>query len=171
MMRILPKFLIVFCFLFSNISNQGSVFKLGLNPIFLTVLALYISSGVISLAHNNPDAFTVQEWMYAAKGGYLDDLVSQYIKYGGLSPMTSVIDSADTAAPMVVPFTPQEWWWSLRDGYLGNMISEYQTNGGLSVVDAGEGMVAPFTTQEWSNAIKDGYLSDMIEHYMRNGGL
>mmetsp|Transcript_1210 Transcript_1210/g.1458 ORF Transcript_1210/g.1458 Transcript_1210/m.1458 type:complete len:180 (-) Transcript_1210:150-689(-) len=157
-----------------HLSNQGSAFKLGLNPIFLAVLAVYISSGVLSLAHNNPDAFTLQEWMYAAKGGYLDDLVSQYLKYGGLSPM-SAMDSvgADATTPMVVPMTPQEWWWSVRDGYLGNMISEYQNHGGfLSIIDEGEGVVtAPFTSQEWSSAVKDGYLADMIEHYMRNGGL
>lgn len=155
-----------------EMSNQGSAIKLGLNPVFLAVLVLYISSGLLSIAHNNPDAFTAQEWMYAAKGGYLDDLVSQYIKYGGLSPMTSVMDGAEAATPMVLPMTPQEWWWSLRDGYLGNMISEFQTHGGfLSTVDEGEGVATPFTTQEWSSAVKDGYLSDMIEHYMRNGGL
>lgn len=151
-----------------ELSNQGSAFKVGFNPIFITLLALYASSGMI---HNNPDAFTMQEWMYALQGGYLDDLVSQYVKYGGLSPMT-----ADSAS-VVLPLTAEELWWSIRDGYLGNMISEYQNHGGfLSMVEEGsnaEDAIATtsLTTQEWSYALKDGYLREMIEHYMRHGGL
>lgn len=156
-----------------EMSNQGSVVKIGMNPIFLTILALYITSGMLSLAHNNPDTFTVQEWMYALQGGYLDDMISQYLKYGGLSPMTTIDDG--TAA--IVPLSFQELWWSIRDGYLGNMITEYQNHGGfLSIID-GNGcsedtiLTTPMTTQEWTYATKDGYLSAMISHYMRNGGL
>lgn len=160
-----------------EMSNQSSALKIGFNPIFLAILVVYISTGLVSLVHNNPDAFTMQEWMYAAQGGYLDDMLSQYIKYGGLSPL--VLDGADSitqTSSVVVPLTLQEWSWSIRDGYVGKMFSEYQNYGGLmTFVDGGsdELMIgaAPFTTQEWTNAIKDGYLSDMIEHYFRNGGL
>jgi hypothetical protein len=83
-----------------ELSNQGSVVKIGMNPIFLTVLALYTTSGILSLTHNNPDTFTMQEWMYALQGGYLDDMLSQYLKYGGLSPMTTIDDSAAAIVPL-----------------------------------------------------------------------
>lgn len=157
-----------------ELSNQGSAFKIGWNPVFLTVLALYTSSGVLSLAHNNPDTFTMEEWMYALKGGYLDDMVSQYLKYGGLSPITTATSETNS---LVVPFTLQEWYWSIRDGYFTSMMSENMNHGGfLSIVEEGtnpEDMVltTPLTSQEWSTAIKDGYLTNMIDHYMRNGGL
>lgn len=148
-----------------EVRDQTSV--LGFQKMFLAVAALYISSGLISMA-NNPDAFTAQEWMYAVRDGYLGDMVSQYLKYGGLSPM------AESTAS-VLPFTPQEWFWSIRDGYFGDLLSEYQKSGGLSIegVDMGEDIITTsrFTSEEWSMAIKNGYLSDMIEHYMRNGGL
>lgn len=148
-----------------EISNQSNVVKIGFNPIFLTILALYVSTGAISLLHNNPESFTMQEWMYALKGGYLDTMLSQYIKYGGLSPIE------DNAA--VLPFTLNEWWWSVRDGYLGNMVHEQFNHGGLLTMAAEEDMIAtqPFTTQEWVYALKDGYLGDMFQHYIRNGGL
>jgi len=153
-----------------ELSNEGSNIKVGWNPIFLSILALYVSSGLLSLAHNNPDSFTMQEWMYAIQGGYLDDMVSQYIKYGGLSPVAAVDDGS-----YVTPLTLQEWWWSIRDGYVGSMISEYSNHGGfLSLVDDNAEdviLTTPFTNQEWSYAVKDGYLSNLIDHYMRNGGL
>lgn len=163
-----------------EMSNQGSALNIGFNPIFLAVLATYISTGIISLVHNNPDAFTMQEWMYAFQGGYLDDMLSQYIKYGGLSPLLDsgvIVD--DATSSVVLPLTLQEWGWSIRDGYVGKMFTEYQNYGGLmtfldgSCESSDELMIAttPFTTQEWTNAIRDGYFSNMIEHYFRNGGL
>lgn len=156
----------------AKVSNEVGSFTVGLNPVFLAVFAVYVSSGLFSLAHNNPDTFTMQEWMYAVQGGYLDDLVSQYLKYGGLSPLDSV--SADGS--VVLTMTPQEWLWSIRDGYFFNMVSEYQNNGGLmSFVEDGTDVdllqSTPFTTSEWGNAMKDGYLTNMVDHYMRNGGL
>lgn len=161
-----------------EMSNQGSTFQVGWNPIFLTVLALYLSSGMLSLAHNNPDSFTMQEWMYAFQGGYLDDLLSQYLKYGGLSPIApEAVGGVDDGSTFVSALTLQEWWWSIRDGYLGNMISESQNHGGfLTLVEDGGNaddllLTTPLTSQEWSNAARDGYLADMITHYMRNGGL
>lgn len=156
-----------------EISNQGSALKIGFNPIFLAVLAMYISTGMISLVHNNPDAFTMQEWIYAIQGGFLDDMLSSYIKYGGLAPLETVVD--DSTSSVVVPLTLQEWGWSIRDGYVAKMFSEYQNYGGLmSFVDGCDDnmiLTTPFTTQEWANAARDGYLGDMIQHYIRNGGL
>mmetsp|Transcript_5655 Transcript_5655/g.7228 ORF Transcript_5655/g.7228 Transcript_5655/m.7228 type:complete len:273 (+) Transcript_5655:160-978(+) len=148
-----------------EVRNQTSVF--GFQKLFLAIAAVYISAGMMSMV-NNPDGFTAQEWMYAARDGYLGDMVAQYMKYGGLSPIS---ESTST----ILPFTTQEWFWSIRDGYFGQLVSEFQRNGGLSIegVDMGEDIITTsrFTSEEWSMAIKDGYLSDMIEHYMRNGGL
>lgn len=157
----------------AELSNQVGAFSVGLNPVFLALFALYVSSGMFSLAHSNPDTFTMQEWMYAIQGGYLDDMVSQYIKYGGLSPLTS--SSLDTS--VVLTMSLQEWMWSIRDGYVGNMFTEYQNHGGLlSFIEEGTDpddliLTTPLTTEEWSFAVKGGYLTDMIGHYMRNGGL
>lgn len=148
----------------AELSNQASSFEIGLNPVFLTIFAVYVYSGLISLT--NPDSFTMQEWMYAFQGGYLDNMVSQYIKYGGFSPVESSF--------VGLPMTAQELWWSIRDGYVGNMVTEYQHYGGFGVditTDPDAILTTPFTADEWKYALKDGYLSDMIEHYMRHGGL
>ena len=149
-----------------------------MNPIFLSLLAIYVSTGLISLVHNNPDSFTVQEWMYALQGGYLDDMLAQYIKYGGLSPLdaATIVDACSSSLPEIaVPLTLQEWSWSIRDGYVAKLLSEYQTYGGLmTFVDVNDDsaiLATPFTTQEWIDAAKDGYLGNMVQHYLRNGGL
>lgn len=168
-------------FFFDNIvttqtirNNKLSPLSVGFNPVFLTIVAIYLSSGLFSLIHNNPDAFTTQEWMYALQGGYLDDMVSQYMKYGGLSPITPIV--ADENSMVVVPITLQEIWWSLRDGYFGRLMTEYQNYGGLlSIVDGSPEkdllIATPFTSEEWTSALRDGYLPTMIAHYVRNGGL
>lgn len=154
------------------LSKQGA-FRVGFNPIFLSVLAVYLSSGLFSLAHNNPDSFTMQEWWYAIRGGYLDDMVSQYMKYGGLSPIAPTSDEIN----MILPITLQEWWWSIRDGYVGKLASEYQNYGGLmTVVEEGSNpedlvFTTPLTSEDWSFASRDGYLPYLITHYLRNGGL
>ena len=155
-------------------NNKLSPLSVGFNPVFLTIVAIYLSSGFFSLIHNNPDAFTMQEWMYALQGGYLDDMVSQYMKYGGLSPITPIV--ADENSMVVVPITLQEIWWSLRDGYFGRLMTEYQNYGGLlSIVDGSPEkdllIATPFTSEEWTSALRDGYLPTMIAHYVRNGGL
>lgn len=155
-------------------NNKLSPLSVGFNPVFLTIVAIYLSSGLFSLIHNNPDAFTTQEWMYALQGGYLDDMVSQYMKYGGLSPITPIV--ADENSMVVVPITLQEIWWSLRDGYFGRLMTEYQNYGGLlSIVDGSPEkdllIATPFTSEEWTSALRDGYLPTMIAHYVRNGGL
>lgn len=134
---------------------------------------MYLSSGLFSLAHNNPDSFTMQEWWYAIRGGYLDDMVSQYMKYGGLSPIAPTSDEIN----MILPITLQEWWWSIRDGYVGKLASEYQNYGGLmTVVEEGSNpedlvFTTPLTSEDWSFASRDGYLPYLITHYLRNGGL
>mmetsp|Transcript_12397 Transcript_12397/g.16323 ORF Transcript_12397/g.16323 Transcript_12397/m.16323 type:complete len:224 (+) Transcript_12397:221-892(+) len=83
--------------------------------ILLTVILSTTASG---------DSFTVQEWFWAAKGGFLSDMLSQYFKYGGLSP----IDYYDAE---LLPFTLQEWWWAARDGYLPDLVHHFTVNGGL----------------------------------------
>ena len=34
--------------------------------------------------HDNVTPFTLEEWGYALKGGYLNDMISHYIRNGGL---------------------------------------------------------------------------------------
>lgn len=114
--------------------------------------------------------FTGQELWWSIRDGYILDLVSHYLRHGGLSVGESAIGSADAVAML----TPQEWWWATRDGYLADAVSHVGRNGGLLIGEGGiaaDDTVAPFTMNEWGMAAKDGYLGNMISHYFRNGGL
>uniref|UniRef100_A0A7S1BHD1 Uncharacterized protein n=1 Tax=Corethron hystrix TaxID=216773 RepID=A0A7S1BHD1_9STRA len=124
--------------------------------------ALFISSLVILSLHStgqDVSPFTVQEWLWAARDGYLGTMMSENIQHGGfvLGDVTPVSS-----------FTLQEWMWAGRDGYLGNMISHNLHHGGLV---AGDDVSSPFTMQEWFWAIKGGYVDDMFHHYLKNGGV
>ena len=150
-------------------SKRPNTFLSGsdVSPLILAAAAAYVTIGALSM-HQNPgvDAFTPQEVWWAARDGYLGELMSQYAKHGGLAAVDD-----DALAPL--PFTPQEWFWSIRDGYFGNMVSTSLREGGMTPIDcAMESTRAdPFVGKEWSSAVQDGYLSDMISHYMKHGGL
>ena len=75
------------------------------------------------LMNSNPnvESFTVQELAWAARDGYMDDLVHHFLNNGGL-----LVGDAD-----ITPFTWQEVMWATRDGYLDDMIGHYMRNGGL----------------------------------------
>ena len=79
-----------------------------------------------SLTANPPGSdvvapFTAQEIMWAARDGYLDDLVHHFLQNGGL-----LISESD-----VVPFQTKEVMWAIRDGYADDMLSHFLRNGGL----------------------------------------
>lgn len=137
---------------------------LRLNPVVISLAAAYLVAGTYSLLHNpQVDTFTVEEWMWGIRDGYFGQMLSTFMKHGGLPAVDPV---------QVVPFTPQEWWWSMRDGYVGDMIEQSWKNGGLVVSESVDDL-APTTIlpEEWAWAVKDGYLSDMITHYFKHGGL
>lgn len=72
-------------------------------------------------ANPNVQPFTFQEVVWAARDGYLDDMVGHFLRNGGL-----LVGDAN-----VVPFTFQEVAWAARGGYLDDMMSHFMRNGGL----------------------------------------
>ena len=89
------------------------------------MFAIYMASSISALNHQpGVDPFTSQEILWAARDGYIGDLLTQFVKNGGLA-------SLDVSSSAVLPFTPEEWMWSIRDGYFGNMMTDYIRNGGL----------------------------------------
>ena len=112
--------------------------------------------------------FTAQEVWWSIRDGYALDLMSHYLRHGGLS-----VGESAFGPNAVAMLTPQEWWWAVRDGYLGDAMAHVGRNGGLLVGDSisAEDAVLPFTSSEWAMAAKDGYLGNMIGHWFRNGGV
>lgn len=87
----------------------------------MVFLALTCASMLLATSNPNVVPFTPQEIMWAARDGYLDDLVHHFLQNGGL--LTSDVD--------VVPFQAQEVLWAVRDGYADDLLSHYLRNGGL----------------------------------------
>eukprot|EP00547_Thalassionema_nitzschioides_P007369 CAMPEP_0194210634 /NCGR_PEP_ID=MMETSP0156-20130528/8859_1 /TAXON_ID=33649 /ORGANISM="Thalassionema nitzschioides, Strain L26-B" /LENGTH=293 /DNA_ID=CAMNT_0038938005 /DNA_START=43 /DNA_END=924 /DNA_ORIENTATION=- len=177
-----------------RVVNSGSAVLTG---AIGTMLLASVIAGVVPV---NPDAspFTVQEWWWALRDGYLPTMMQHYFQDGGL---------AGADGQVVSPFTLQEWWWAAKDGYLNTMVGEYVRDGGLAdgvstatsithmewMWAAKDGYLAtmmsenfqnggmtgvldndnvlPMTPQEWMWAVKDGYFPTMMAHYLRNGGL
>eukprot|EP00586_Coscinodiscus_wailesii_P016274 CAMPEP_0172520022 /NCGR_PEP_ID=MMETSP1066-20121228/291756_1 /TAXON_ID=671091 /ORGANISM="Coscinodiscus wailesii, Strain CCMP2513" /LENGTH=302 /DNA_ID=CAMNT_0013302703 /DNA_START=418 /DNA_END=1326 /DNA_ORIENTATION=+ len=135
--------------------------------LFCLGVALFYLGTLLSMV--NPVApgvvpFTGQEWWWAARDGYLGDMISESVKYGGF--MT------DNPGNMIASaFTGQEWWWAVRDGYVGDIISENMKYGGLMSENVAESTALPFTSQEWWWAVRDRYVDNMISHAFKNGGL
>lgn len=91
----------------------------------LTFLVLTCASMLLVNADPNVTPFTFQEVVWAARDGYLDDLVAHFLHNGGL---LVGVDSPD-----VVPFTFQEVAWAAKGGYLDDMMAHFMRNGGLAV--------------------------------------
>lgn len=92
----------------------------------LVFLALTVASMLLASATSNPNVvpFTPQEIMWAARDGYLDDLVHHFVQNGGL-----LVSDADNN--VVVPLQAREVLWAFRDGYVDDLVSHYVRNGGL----------------------------------------
>merc|ERR1712008_434295 len=96
-----------------------------MSPVFASMFTIYLVSSLANINHQPGfEAFTMQEVWWAARDGYLGDLVSPFVKNGGLAAVD--IDSSS-----VLPFTSDEWLWSVRDGYFGSMVEHNMKNGGL----------------------------------------
>jgi len=96
-----------------------------MSPVFVSMFAVYMASSIVTMnSQPGVDPFTSQEFWWATKDGYISDLVSQFVKNGGLS-------SIDVTNSAVMPFTAEEWMWSIRDGYFGTMMTDYLRNGGI----------------------------------------
>lgn len=153
------------------------------SPMFLSMFAIYLISSVITMTASQQqmqDPFTVQEVFWAIRDGYFGELVSQFLKNGGLAPLEVFSDATtfNAQSAAILPFTMQEWMWSVRDGYLADMISTSVNTGGLEQMPVDlrmdvntEPIATAFMPEEWAKAASDGYLGTMISHYMRNGGL
>lgn len=90
----------------------------------LVFLALTCVSMITINADPTIAPFHFQEVVWAARDGYLDDLVLHFLKNGGL-----VVADANTAE--TVPIAFQEVVWAAKGGYLDDMVSHFMRNGGL----------------------------------------
>jgi len=52
----------------------------------MSTIGIVIMAACLLRGHAQQDAvpFTFEEWVWAAQGGYLDDMVAHYIRIGGL---------------------------------------------------------------------------------------
>eukprot|EP00557_Chaetoceros_sp_GSL56_P005064 CAMPEP_0176497868 /NCGR_PEP_ID=MMETSP0200_2-20121128/11982_1 /TAXON_ID=947934 /ORGANISM="Chaetoceros sp., Strain GSL56" /LENGTH=243 /DNA_ID=CAMNT_0017895967 /DNA_START=105 /DNA_END=833 /DNA_ORIENTATION=+ len=129
--------------------KQKQSTSLFLNPVYASLAAAYLIAGAYSISHSpGIDAFTAEEWWWSIRDGYVLDLISSFMKYGGLpaiDPTVSVVD--------ITPFTLQEWWWSLRDGYFGDILAQSFKNGGMisASLDSSieDGVALAFLPEEW----------------------
>lgn len=148
-------------------SSEVASGKYPLTPLYIGLAGLYLA---VALTTNDPSMtttpFTTQEWWWAARDGYLSDMVHSLVRDGGF---TILPDTSSIPISSALPFTGQEWWWAVRDGYLGDITSASLTDGGLTSDATVEYM--PFTAQEWIWSVRDGYVKDMVSHTFRNGGL
>jgi len=78
---------------------------------------------MLAVPHAGEDVspFTLQEWMWASRDGYLGDLVSQNFQHGGLV--------VGDEAPLQI--TVQEWVWAIKGGYIDDILTHYFKRGGL----------------------------------------
>jgi len=149
----------------ANTPANALTIKSMMNPVFASMFAVYLASSIANLNHQpGVDTFTMQEVWWAVRDGYLNELVSQFMKNGGLA-------AVDFDSGVVLPFTSDEWMWSIRDGYFGAMVTSNLKNGGLEAVDFDSGTILPFTSDEWMWSIRDGYFGTMLTNYLKNGGL
>jgi hypothetical protein len=149
-------------------SSEVASGKFPLTPLYIGMAGLYL---IVALTANDPSMtttpFTAQEWWWAARDGYLPDMVHALVRDGGFTVLPSDTDNMPISS--VHPFTSQEWWWATRDGYLGDIVPVSLKEGGFS--SDGSVDFVPFQGQEWWWAMKDGYMQNMISHGFRNGGL
>jgi len=146
----------------ANGMQQTSILAAGL------VCAVVLAAGMAGTsAGGDAVPFTAQEVWWAARDGYIGDLMSHYLRNGGLS-----VPDSDLVSSGVSALTPQEWWWAARDGYLDDAVSHVSRYGGILLGDASSAdAVSPFTGQEWGMAARDGYLGNMFSAMWKNGGI
>jgi len=149
-----------------KVENERRKSTFDLSPVVVSLGAAYLVAGAYTMVHNpGVEVFTPEEFWWGVRDGYAGEMISAFLRHGGLP----AVDQVD-----VSPFTPQEVWWSIRDGYFGDMLAQATKNGGLvEYVDTpvNDIATASFLPEEWYNSVKDGYASDMISHYFKHGGL
>lgn len=131
--------------------------------VSLAVVAMAAMASGFSAVHLDSSPFTLQEVWWSIRDGYFFQLLSHYIRHGGLA--TIDYDSETTA------FSLQEWWWAVKGGYISTMTDHYFRNGGLATAAGLLPDTASLTVQEWTHALKDGYIDQMILHNFKHGGL
>eukprot|EP00538_Stauroneis_constricta_P013556 CAMPEP_0119557204 /NCGR_PEP_ID=MMETSP1352-20130426/8935_1 /TAXON_ID=265584 /ORGANISM="Stauroneis constricta, Strain CCMP1120" /LENGTH=320 /DNA_ID=CAMNT_0007604271 /DNA_START=120 /DNA_END=1082 /DNA_ORIENTATION=+ len=136
----------------------------------------FIAASILAMitfsAPTDATPFTLQEWWWAARDGYLSTMIVQYLQHGGLAPLDGGASIASEST--VIPFTTQEWVWAVQGGYLDTMFAYYAKHGGLeaSADDAALlGTTSNLTPQEIWWAMKGSYLDTLVAHVYHNGGL
>ncbi|KAL3795159.1 hypothetical protein HJC23_007387, partial [Cyclotella cryptica] len=106
----------------NNMSPVAALTQAPIKPAYLAIAALYpvLVVSLFQTANTDPGTqsrivpFTTQEVWWAIRDGYVVDLMSAWLKNGGLVILD---DFVGTSSSM-----PQEVWWSIRDGYLSNLF-------------------------------------------------
>jgi hypothetical protein len=139
-----------------------SAIMAGTTAVTISLVLVFLAVCMTGLIYNDPNVapFTVQEWWWSIRDGYLPLMLKEYYENGGLA----------TAQSEATAFTMQEVVWAVKGGYLDQMAAHYFRNGGLAM-DEQLVSSAPFTPQEWLFAIKGGYLDQILSQTFRNGGL
>lgn len=146
-------------------ATEAIVMTTGTNlvAVSLTLVVLAALASGISAVHLDSSPFTLQEVWWSIRDGYFFQLVSHYIRHGGLATMD--YDTETTS------FSLQEWWWAVKGGYISTMADHYFRNGGLATAPGSLPESASLTLQEWTKALKDGYIDQMILHNFKHAGL
>uniref|UniRef100_A0A7S2EQI0 Uncharacterized protein n=1 Tax=Trieres chinensis TaxID=1514140 RepID=A0A7S2EQI0_TRICV len=109
------------------IDDSLSPFQVGILALACLYAAAVLSSvGSSSQLPLDVVPFTPQEWWWSVRDGYVGDMVSQYVKNGGL-----VVSSNDIGEFTSPSATAEEWMWAMRGGYVGDMVSHVFRNGGI----------------------------------------
>jgi len=155
-----------FTILVCHFPSLNSVVGTGANlaAVSTTLLAIAFLASGMTASHVGATPFTLQEWWWSIRDGYLPQMIMEYFRYGGFATVDSY-DSETTA------FTLQEIWWAANGGYLNNLAEHYFRNGGLSIGEGYVQDVTSFTPDEWRSALQGGFLDEMVRHHFRSGGL
>jgi len=147
----------------SAMKSVSNVSTVSLAAIMCLSAFVVAGTGQVAL---NPDVipFTPQEWMWAARDGYLPTMLQHYFQDGGLA-------TVDHFNPETTPFTLQELWWSIKGGYLTTMTDHFFQHGGLATSSSYQPEATFLTQQEWYWSIRDGYFGEIAKQNFQHGGL
>ncbi|KAL3802230.1 hypothetical protein HJC23_001774 [Cyclotella cryptica] len=106
----------------NNMTPVAALTQAPIKPAYLAIAALYavLVVSLFQTANTDPGTlsrvvpFTTQEVWWAIRDGYVVDLMSAWLKNGGLVISDDFLGTSS--------LMPQEVWWSIRDGYSSNLF-------------------------------------------------
>eukprot|EP00525_Craspedostauros_australis_P012125 CAMPEP_0198133290 /NCGR_PEP_ID=MMETSP1442-20131203/59487_1 /TAXON_ID= /ORGANISM="Craspedostauros australis, Strain CCMP3328" /LENGTH=393 /DNA_ID=CAMNT_0043794405 /DNA_START=150 /DNA_END=1332 /DNA_ORIENTATION=+ len=142
-------------------TNVNTVASFGLGAAAL----LFASTLAVSVLSAQPDAapFTMQEWWWAARDGYLGTMMAHFVRHGGLVAAEGVDGTQSNSNPLLMTLTLREWVWAIQGGYFDNMVVQLFREGGMASDDVDIARVGV--------AIQGGYFDNMVVQLFREGGM